>query len=277
MDGTEYIAAVENSFNAHENFVIDAFGRLDVVQDTLAEIQRDLDIGVTKKPKVTVHTAAGDPKVTVHIKLASGACRTSFMRSGLRSFLRSSSENIYSFVSGGISDLFESRFTEKVGEFCCLCGVTISSNEYLWDRVSKDQAQEVLLRALRMIDEKDLDNTDKQRIHEQRILFGRIRKTLAASLKHFTRDRIGWGKEDKTTKADIPARDDLVNLILDKPIPASGDKRKQLFIDYYSKHINPNKTRWSQEKKYRQVDYELTVEDAEMLANEFLVQQTMTS
>jgi hypothetical protein len=281
MDGTDFDKIARESFIRHEELIRSCFNQLDVVNNTLAEIRADLDAGVTKKPKVTIHTSSSnDPNITLHIRLKSGTYPALLPRSNILAFLQG--DELYGLPKV-VQKLFGDRFYAAVKNYTSVYYVTISPQQYLWESLPLDQAEKVVKSAIRLVQKTDLDDTKKKRIHERRILFNRIRKVIdQATRARKRRDYIYTKGKEEPIVAEIPPRDIFINLVMHpNPNPDFQDFRgsktdgQNLFIETYCNNINPNKSRWSQEKKYRQVNYKLTRGDAEQLVDELLVKQTM--
>lgn len=258
----EYKKNTEASFERHKEAVHEAFAQLDVVQRMVAEIQADLDAGPTKKPKVSFTVSQGYATAQCFIRLKSGSIKVGFGEATLKLFLKTG--DLGSFYSGtyldhGIDELFQARFDKATEEVYRACSIVIDRAAFLWDQVSRERAGEVLTDALKMLKLEDVDSTEKQLMHERRVLFDRIRRVLEAT----------GDDEHAGEKRPVPSREVLIQTIL------GSTAHRDPFSNYYRKNINP----WGNSKKtkfkYAQVDYELNQEDAEQLADEILVKKVM--
>lgn len=258
----EYAEQTKASFESHERTVNEAFAQLDIVQRMVAEIRLDLDTGPTKKPKISFSISQGYATAQCFIRLKSGSIKVGFEEETLKTFIKTG--DLGSSYRGanldyGIDTLFQDRFNQVTEEVCCVQSVSIDRVAFLWDQVSRERAGEILTDALKMCKLEDVDSTEKQLMHERRILFDRIRRVLEETC----------GGEYGQEKRPVPSRDVLIETILGSTAP------RDPFSIYYRKHINPwgnsDKTKF----KYAQVDYELDQEDAEQLADEILVKKVM--
>lgn len=262
MTPEEYKKHTGESFQRHETRVREAFAQLDIVRDTLAQIQADLDAGPTRKPKVSFTVCGSYVTAQVHVRLKSGTHKVDFGERTLKDFLRTGDLGTNyngTNLDHGTHVLFATRFQAAVQEFCHTEAITIDPHAFLWDRVSRERAGEVLLEALNKFKLEDIDSVEKKRLHEQRVLFDRVRRVLE--------DTCGDGHA-QTTRA-VPTREALVQTIL------GSTAHRDPFSIYYRKNINPWANSEKTKYKYAQVDYELTQEDAEQLADEILVKKVM--
>ena len=258
----EYEKLTGASFERHKEAVHEAFGQLDVVQNMVAEIQADLDAGPTKKPKVSFTVSQGYSTAQCFIRLKSGSIKISYGEQILTAFLKTGDLGSYyngTYLDDGINELFQARFDKAVEELFHTHSITVDRKAFLWGQVSRERAGEVLKSALKMLKLEDVDSTEKQLMHERRVLFDRIRRVLEATC----------GDEHTAEKRPVPSRDALIQTIL------GSTAHRDPFSNYYRKNINPWGNSEKTKFKYAQVDYELDQEDAEQLADEILVKKVM--
>lgn len=258
----EYEKLTEASFERHKETVHEAFAQLDVVQNIVAEIRADLDAGPTKKPKVSFTVSQGYATAQCFIRLKSGSIKVGLGEQNLILFLKTGDLGSYyngTYLDDVINELFQARFNKAVEELARVRSVTIDRAAFLWGQVSRERAGEVVKAALGMLKLEDVDSTEKQLMHERRILFNRIRRVLVMT----------GDDEQAQEKRPVPSREVLVQTIL------GSTAHRDPFSNFYRKNINPWGNSEKTKFKYAQVDYELDQEDAEQLADEILVKKVM--
>ncbi len=278
----EYEKLAKVSFKRHEKVVHEAFAQLDVVQNMVAEIRADLEAGPTKKPKVNFTVSQGYSTARCFIKLKSGSIKVGLGEQILVQFLETGDLGHYyggTYLDSAVYELFQDRFDKATDELYSIQDVSIDRTAFLWGVVSRERAKEVLKAALNMLKLEDVDSTEKQLMHERRILFDRVRRVL--------KDTCDDGQYEEGRP--VPSRDVLVQT-LDKlaeegrPVPSrdvlvqtllGSTAHRDPFSNYYRRHINPWVNMEKTKFKYAQVDYELNQEDAEQLADEILVEKVM--